>query len=168
MKTGVIVLSVFAAGWAIAGLISIDAAGWLWLLPIAISTALASVCWRLVLPVEDPLEGKRIGRLVGLWSAVEGVTIFVAANVVTWLGQPTMIGPATCGIVGLHFIPLARGMQRPIYNVTGAVMVLARVMAIALPASWRLSAVGLAGSATLWLTSLSIIQQAQRRTSSGR
>ena len=117
MKTGVIILSVFAAVWAIAGLISIDADWWLWLLPVAISVALASWYWRLVLPAEDPVEGKRIGRLVGFWSAIQGVAIFVAANVVTWLGQPTMIGPAICCIVGLHFLPLARGMPRPLYYV---------------------------------------------------
>ena len=165
MKAGVVILSVFAAVWAIAGLISIDADWWLWLLPIVISAALASWCWRIVIPAEDPAEGKRIGRLVGFWSAIQGVAIFVAANVVTWLGQPTMIGPAICCIVGLHFLPLARGMPRPLYYGTGAVMVLAGVVAIALPIAWRLPTVGLIGSVTLWLTSVAIISRAQATSS---
>ena len=168
MKTGVIILSVFAAVWAIAGLISIDADWWLWLLPVAISVALASWYRRLVLPAEDLVEGKRIGRLVGFWSAIQGVAIFVAANVVTWLGQPTMIGPAICCIVELHFLPLARGMPRPLYYVTGAVMMLAGVMAIALPVAWRLPTVGLIGSVTLWLTSVAIVSQAQAKVKAVR
>jgi len=163
MKIGVIILSVFAAVWAIAGLFSINADWWLWLLPIVISAALASWCWRLVIPAEDPAEGKRIGRLVGFWSAIQGAAIFVAVNVVTWLGQPTMIGPAICCIVGLHFLPLARGIPRPLYYVTGAVMMLAGVAAIALPVAWRLPTVGIIGSVTLWLTSFAIINGAQAK-----
>ena len=44
MKTGIIILSVFAAVWGIAGLTSVNAPWWLWLLPIAISAVLATWC----------------------------------------------------------------------------------------------------------------------------
>ncbi|MBC7500785.1 MAG: hypothetical protein H7315_09850 [Herminiimonas sp.] len=114
---GPIILSVFGAVWAILGLYLSSASPATWLGPVAIGVILISVVvWRSRgLTPPPPAEGKRIGKLVGIWSGIEGVAIFISINFCANLGRPDLILAAICLIVGLHFFPLARSLPVPLY-----------------------------------------------------
>ena len=76
MRIGLLVLTFLAATWASAGLLVSGARPGLILIPIAVSLALLAWGWR-----GSELVGSstpNVGKVVGLWSAIEGVAIFVA------------------------------------------------------------------------------------------
>lgn len=139
---GPIILSLFGAVWAIVGLGFAGVSPLLWLVPMAIGIGMIGLVLRrsrgLVPP--PPEEGRRIGKLVGIWSVVEGVAIFMAITICNTLGHPEWIVSSICLVVGLHFFPLARGLPVRLYYVSGAIM----------------SVLGLAGLADLTLIAPSI------------
>ncbi|MBU6265922.1 MAG: hypothetical protein KGN34_00185 [Sphingomonadales bacterium] len=147
-------LSVFAAVWWIAG---VRLAGLSWLM--AIGPALGSVVLYIVarqkaatLPPRGKAEGDRIGRLIMIWSAVEGVAIFIGINIAVNMGHRELM-PVAGGIaVALHFFPLARGIPAPTYYGTGAAMLAAGIAAIAAPAIVTPALFCLAAAVILWVT----------------
>src|SRR5437764_9607620 len=70
------------------------------------------------LPVQTREERRRIGRLVGLASFVEGAAIFGGIQVLVHANEPDFIVCLIAAVVGLHFIPLARWMPMPPYYLT--------------------------------------------------
>ena len=65
----------------------------------------------------------RRGSRVLLWSCVgEGVGILLAVNLVVNLGHPQWQTAAVMAVVGLHFLPLARGFGYRAHVVTGVAM----------------------------------------------
>lgn len=130
---GPIILAVMGAIWAMVGL---DYAGvppvW-WAAPVVIAGAIVALVVQRSRGLVPPpaAEGRRIGRLVGIWSGVEGVAIFVAINVCINLQRPDWVVPAICVIVGLHFLPLARGLPVRLYYATGAAMTVLGLLGLA-------------------------------------
>jgi hypothetical protein len=86
--------------------------------------------------------------------AFEWVPIFLATLVLGRMRHPELILPAIAVIVGLHFIPLAKLFDFPLYYWTGAAMVLIAVASFAIgnPAL-RLAITCLGCGLSLWLTS---------------
>jgi hypothetical protein len=85
--------------------------------------------------------------------AVEWLACIVAGNVLSNIGRSGLIPQAIGGIVGLHFLPLARIFRARIYNSTGVAMVLGVLASLAIPAGnlRNIVACGACGLA-LWAT----------------
>ena len=158
MSAAVLVLCGFGALWGIGGLVAVGSPVWVWAGPVLLGAAVAAWCLRAVgtLPGRSPAERKRIGRLVSFWSMVEGVLILAVDNVLANTGRMHDVLPATAVIVGLHFLPLARGIPQLIYYATGSALVVlgAAGLALADPYAWALPSFG--GALVLWLANIGI------------
>ena len=156
---GPIILSVFGAVWAILGLNFSGLSAAMWLGPIAISVMLILiVIWRsrgLTPPL--PEEGKRIAKLVGIWSGVEGVAIFVSINLCVSFGSPNLILAAICLMVGLHFLPLARWLPVPLYYLSGALLSALGIAGLLASNLVSPSLVAFGAALILWITVVRIL-----------
>src|SRR5690242_10910502 len=113
MRSGIWILNVFAALWCVAGVIGGGLPLAVLIGPIAISAALIAWGYRATAALSE-VSNPKIGRIVGIWSAVEGVAIFLAINVCLNIGAPDAALPIVAIIVGLHFLPMAHGFPRPL------------------------------------------------------
>ncbi len=156
MAAGIWILSIFATAWATGGLAFARAPRWTFLVPVLVSAVIATVCLRMMAGFAERSaeDGRTVGRLVGIWSAVEGVAIFVAVNVLRNLGMERLILPAVAIIVGLHFIPLARGIPAPMYYATGSALIVLGLGASLLPGPTIAPTTGLGAATILWATCL--------------
>jgi len=152
LRSAIIVLSVFAALWAWAAIRFSGGAAGLVVVPIAISLALAMLGWRGSGLFES--RGAHVGKVVGLWSAIEVAALVAAANVLEHVHRPDLMMPVGAVIVGLHFFPLARGIPVRFYHATGAGLVIAGLVGLLLPAGERPLVVGLSAAIILWGTAL--------------
>jgi hypothetical protein len=115
--------------------------------------------------IHDPLaaaKGKRIGRLFGIIFATESGLIWLCATLLALLGLSIWIPIAIAVIVGLHFIPLARVFEAPVYYWTG-VLCVAGMLGCSLirDAGPRLLCAGLTMAAVLWLTAVVLLLQSR-------
>ena len=158
MRFGVWMLSLFAAIWGVAALAALKAPGWAWLAPPAISVGVVVLCRRVgASAAGTPGDGRRVGRLVGLWSAVEGIAIVLAINMLLKVGAVRLAGPAVGVIVGLHFLPLASEVSPcRLYYVTGTALIGVGVAAMFLPDPYPLAATGAGAAVILWLSSAAL------------
>lgn len=158
MSAAVVILRGFGALWAIGGLTALGAPAWAWVVPVGLGAGIAAWCLRAVrtLPARSLAERRRIARLVGIWSAAEGVLIVAVDNVLADTGQVHDVLSATAVIVGLHFLPLARGIPQPVCSATGAALVVLGIAGLALadPYAWALA--GFGSALVLWLASVGI------------
>ena len=156
---GPIILTVFGMVWAIMGLRISGAPDMLWLGPIAIGIALIILVLRRSRGMAPPPaeEGKRIGKLVGIWSAVEGVGIFLAINICSNVGRPDLIMASICLIVGLHFVPLARGLPVPLYYTSAALLSGLGIAGLVASAIAGPAIVAIGAALVLWGTVLRIL-----------
>jgi hypothetical protein len=154
VRIALVVLNLFAALWAWAGLRLSGVAPGLCLVPVAVSLALLAWGWRGAGLV--PARGKHVGKVVGLWTAMELVALFITANVLENVHRPDLLLPFGAIIVGLHFFPLARGIPVRLYHATGAGLVLTGLLGLVLPPFERPLAVGLGAAVVLWATALII------------
>lgn len=93
------------------------------------------------------------GRLYGIVNAVQWTLIVGAAAILPAFGNRDWIDPVSILIVGLHFLPLARGFGERLYYFTGAAMVLLAGIFPFVAESGPSSPVGLFGSGViLWLS----------------
>ncbi len=161
MHGGIWVLNIFAAVWAAAAILVSHQPGWLVAFPIALSAALLVWASRQQFPARDPAIEARIGRVVSIWSAVEGVAMFLAANILINLHLSGLLMPVFAVIVGLHFLPLARGFPAPLYYATGAALILAGLAAMMLPEPIRPLATGLAAAIILWISAILDVNRAR-------
>jgi hypothetical protein len=152
MRGGMVILDLFAAVWAAAAILVAHHPLWWVAAPVAISAAI--LLWARTKGGAAGASPGHVGRIVGIWSAVEGVAMFLAANVLINSGHSDAVMPAFAIIVGLHFVPLARGFPLPLYYATGAAMVLAGTGALLLPGAERGPVAGLASALILWVTSI--------------
>lgn len=163
MIGGVAVLAIFAALWGVAALASIQAPSLLYGLPISISLVAVIVAKRFFddVPTRPQIDQKRIGRLIMIWSAVEGAGIFIAVNIVLNINRPDLIMAAICAVVGMHFIPLARGMPQRSYYVTGLAMLALAFGGFVAPRIVSPSVIGLGAAVVLWLTIAGLFYRAR-------
>jgi hypothetical protein len=85
-------------------------------------------------------------------SAIEGVAIFVVANLLVRTHHSDARFPAIAVIVGLHFLPLARGIPLRTYYTTGVVLIAIGAAGLALSDPARSLFVGLGCACVLWAT----------------
>ena len=121
MRVGSIIMSFFAVIWWLAGTLN---SSWS---PIILFGIPAAVLVFLFIigkkgsnfPFErSEEEGRRIGRLVGITSGVEGILIFLAVNILDNIGKSELLAAVVAIIVGLHFFPLARWIPAKLYYYT--------------------------------------------------
>ena len=112
-------------------------------------------------------KGMRMGKLLGIIFAAESGLIWLCATLLAHLGLSLWIPIAIAVIVGLHFIPLARVFEVPVYRLTGVLCVVG-VLGCSLirDANVRGLCAGLTMAAVLWLTAVLFLLQA--RTTPGR
>jgi hypothetical protein len=158
MRGGIWVLNIFAAIWAVAAVVVGHLPIWLASLPIALSVVL--LLWASSQPVGtgNPVEGDHVGRAVGVASAIEGVALFIVANVLLNLHLPTAIMPAAAIIVGLHFIPLARWIPVPIYYRTAAGLIAIGIVALLMPPLDRAIVTGIGAALVLWVSGIMLVR----------
>lgn len=152
-KIGAVVLGVFAAVWGISAAISAQAPAWAMLVPILVTAALLIPVWRdSRAQARSAAEQRRITRLVSWASAAEGFGILVAVNVATWAGRTDLMAACVAAIVGLHMLPLARGMPAPRYYVTATALLLVAAAGIAFPRSATIPIICGSCAVILWAT----------------
>ena len=157
MRNAIWVLCVFAAIWGAIGLSPFGLPAMA--MPIAASAVLVGWTSRIPLPGRTATEGKRIGRLIAFWSSVQGVAIFAAFALCPLLGIPDAAVPILAIIVGLHFLPLARGIPVPLYYATGLALIVQGLGAMLLPGDQRMALVGFTSAVILWVSSALLIRQ---------
>src|SRR5207244_9324577 len=94
--TGAAIMGAFGAVWWIIGVRAYGrTAVALYVVGLAIAGAIIAASWRKGRRsrMPSPEEERRQGRLVGVASAVEGVLIFLAVNVLVNLKRPDLIAP---------------------------------------------------------------------------
>jgi hypothetical protein len=159
MRGGIWVLNIFAAIWGMGGIMVGHGSVWLAVVPIAISAALLFWSSRRPVGTGNPVEGDHVGRAVGIATAIEGVAIFVVANVLINLHMPTLLLPAIAIIVGLHFLPLARWIPVPLYYRTSAGLIAVGLAASFFPPENRAIATGIAAAAVLWVSGVMLVRR---------
>jgi hypothetical protein len=154
-KFGIMIMSGFAALWFVWGLSALSSVPALvLLLPVVVSGTMIALAWRIPVTADEATR-RRIGRVVGIASGIEGVAIFAAANVLNWTGHAGYFVCATAAIVGLHFLPLAHFFRVRNYYLAGAAMVaLAAAGCAVSDEGTRLLAVGIGTAVLLWVTCL--------------
>jgi len=157
MRGGIWVLTLFGAIWGAVGVLGTGMAPLLVAVPVAISLVLLFWATRQVrAPISEEMQA-RIGRLVGIWSAVEGVAIFVGVTVCQNIGAPDAIAPVIAIIVGLHFLPLARGIPMPLYYASGAALIATGGCALLLSEPARMLFTGFGSAAILWVSCVALV-----------
>jgi hypothetical protein len=157
MRGGIWVLTIFAAIWGAVGVLGTGRSPVLVAIPVAISAALLFWAMRQSpAPISEAAQA-RIGRLVGIWSAVEGVAIFAGITVCQNIGAPHAVAPVIAIIVGLHFLPLARGIPVPLYYLTGAALVATGGGALLLTEPARMVATGFGSAVILWISCVALV-----------
>jgi hypothetical protein len=157
MRFGIGVLCVFAAIWGVAGVL-VDKMPAAWTaLPIAVS--LTVLAYALRHPDSRAEPRPHVGRLVGIWSGIEGVAMFVAANVLIATHHREALMPAFAIIVGAHFLPLARGIPVRLYYLTGAALVAVGIAGLLAPLQVPLF-VGASAAVILWASAIALARGA--------
>jgi hypothetical protein len=163
MFAAVSVLSLFAALWALVGLVSAGFGGLVVVIPLSLSLAVMVMGWvaQNKAPI-DPEDARRIRRTVRIWSAVEFALIAAAIYLLSQLKLPQYVVPTICAIVGLHFFPLARGIPLPLYNWTGAALLAVAGVWAAMPVPLAFVIAPLLAAVILWGTATVLIVTANR------
>jgi hypothetical protein len=160
VRIALMVLNLFAALWAWAGLHFSGVSRVISLLPIAVSLAVLASGWRGAGMV--PARGSRVGKVVAIWSSIEGIALFVTANVLVKVHRPDLMLPLGAIVVGLHFFPLARGIPVRLYYATAAGLVIVGIGAVIVPAADRAMMAGMGAAVVLWATALAIVLRLPR------
>jgi hypothetical protein len=157
MFIGICLLAAFACAWCIFGLVAARAPRWVLGLPALISAVLIWLGSHAELAHSPPGMSARIGRTVGVWSAIEGVAIFVAIGAAIRFNRRALIAPVVAIIVGLHFLPLAYAMPFPAYYLTGTALILIGVAGCWLGEAQSRAFVGIAAAMALWATAALVL-----------
>ena len=160
MRAAIWVLTIFGAIWGVIGLAGLGWPGTA--VPIVISVMLIIWASRIAAPVRAAADAKRIGRLIGIWTMVEGIAIFATFALTPVLGIPDAAVPILAIVVGLHFLPIARGIPTPVYYATGSAMIATGAIALLLPAADRHAATGIPCAIILWASCVAIGQRSHR------
>lgn len=158
MRGGIWVLNTMAAVWVGAGLLT---SGWPWwwlAQPVAISAGLLVWAKRQLdgVTLRDP--GDHVGRVVGVWTAIEGVAIFLTANFLLNAHRADLLLPAIAIIVGLHFFGLAKGIPVRVYWATGAALTVVGAVALIAPPFHLPLVTGILCALTLWFSGIALVR----------
>ena len=167
---GAAILTFFGSAWCIVAL-ALWPAHPVWSIPGSAATVvLLALCVmrlrgsRNILSIDDPVaaaKGKRAGMLFGIIFGLEGGLIWLCATLLAHVGLSIWIPIAVAVIVGLHFIPLARVFEVPLYYWTGVLSVLGMLgCSLIRDAGTRLLCAGLIMAVVLWMTALLLLLQA--------
>jgi hypothetical protein len=163
MAIGGMILTGFGAVWCLLGLGGwVGRPGWAMAAGGVVGVALLAGCgWRLwqargLRDEDDPVAaaaGKRAGMWFGVIFGVEGAAIGVCSALLARHGLGEWIAVAAAGIVGLHFLPLARVFGVGLYYWTGGLATLGALGgALIADAGVRDLFVGLMMAGVLWGT----------------
>jgi len=159
MRIQVLILSLFAMLWGVAALVVDGTTGALLAAPVAVTAIISAAGWKILPPAHlAATESKRIRLLVRRWSIVEGILIVGAVTVLQHLHATDLIAAAIAIIVGLHFLPLARGIPERLYYATAIALVATGGIAPVLATGHLRLVLPLAGGAIiLWLSAVGVI-----------
>jgi hypothetical protein len=154
MRIGAIVTSVFATIWWTVGIWASHASPLLYCVPLVVSAVIIGTAFRQERNIAAPTaDGRRIGRVVGIASACEGIAILAAFVFLPNMQKNDFSASVQAIIVGLHFIPLARWLPARPYYGTAALLVALGVTGFAIgDADLHVQYVCLGGACTLWLS----------------
>ncbi len=167
---GAAILTLFGSAWCIIALHFWEARPG-WSLPAAFmaTIALLGLCvWRLAAlrgkgRADNPAaaaKGKRTGMLFGIIFGAECALIAICTMLLGHFGLGIWIPIAVAMIVGLHFIPLAKVFEVPLYYWTGTLSVLGMIACSLISDSGRrLLCAGLVMAAVLWVTAVLLVFQ---------
>jgi hypothetical protein len=177
MLGGAIILTLFAAFWSIAAL-----ANWStrpsWTIPAAVLTTIALLAasatrigaTRGIESLDDPIaeaRGKRAGMWFGIIFGLEGGLIFLCSLVLAHVHLTDWIPIGIALIVGVHFFPLARVFEVPLYYGTGGLCVLGVLACTPIgDGGLRILFAGLTMAVVLWGSVVLILFQARAMTQS--
>jgi hypothetical protein len=165
-RRGALVLAVFGAVWSAAGASGLSAFGNAPTIVLA-ATVGVSVCAVLVAIRSGRRPAKRVrlppgwNRQVGWVNLAELVAIGMAWALLVQAGLPQLLAPVVCLIVGLHFLPLARPFDQPLYRWTGVCLAVVAVigfvvLAVGIDGGATRSVVGFGAAVTLWTSSFAL------------
>lgn len=166
---GALVMTAFGAIWMITGANALSILNWeIWLIVAIVTGLLCLVALRQLQAARripktpaTASQAKSIQtrrRRFGIILAFEWVPILLVAFVLGRLGHPDFILPAIAVIVGLHFIPLARLFDFPLYYWTGSSFVLVAVASFAIDhLALRQAITCLGCGLALWLTTAAVL-----------
>lgn len=158
MRVGVVVLSVFAAIWCIAGLALAGMGSTFFYAIVAlVSAAIIVAAARRPENGGDSETGRRIGRLVGIASSGEFIAIVLAVIVLQKLHAPDDIMPVVAIIVGVHFLAIAWGIPARLYYATGALLIAVGILGLFVGEFTRPLVVGVGAACILWLTAVILL-----------
>ena len=175
---GAAIMTFFGSTWCIMALALWPAhPAWTILAASAVTAVLLAWCvqrfvaLRGIRGVDDPVaaaKGKRAGMWFGIIFGVECLLICLSAILMVSLGLSIWIPIVVAVIVGLHFLPLARVFEVPLYYWTGALSVLGMLACSLIPdPGTRLLSAGLVMAAILWATALLLLLRAHPGSVSG-
>jgi hypothetical protein len=117
--------------------------------------------FRSVPRIHDPAaaaRGKRAGMWFGIIFGIEGLSIGLCSMLLAHFGWSDWIPLAAAALVGLHFIPLARVFEVPLYYWTGSLTVMAMAAcALIGDPNRRVLVAGVVMAAVLWLTAICLL-----------
>jgi hypothetical protein len=159
----VIILSAFAALWCILGFAGGGIAPTFYWVPLILSALLIVMAVRLPRDAASGgSEGRRIGRLVGIASGIEGLLIFLAVIILANVNASDLAIAVIAIIVGTHFLPLARWLPAPSYNATALLLIALGAIGLWLPPAHRDIVVGVGAACILWATAIIALTRYRR------
>jgi len=159
-NVGSAIANIFAVVWAGIALHAAQAPLWALLAPALVSATLFALKLRRPDQPRTAEARRRIGRLVAMATAAEGLGIWLGITLVVRAGRPDLWACVLAAAVGAHFLPLARWIPAPRYYFTGTALMLSAALGVVLPAETRDVVIGSLGAVILWASAASTLMQA--------
>lgn len=160
---GGIILTIFGGFWSMIALSFLQPRP-VWGIPAASAVTLALLAWgiqrlwstRGIKSTDDPVaaaKGKRDGMWFGIIFGIEGALIGLSCALLGSHGLSAWIPFAIAVIVALHFLPLAKLFEVPVYYWLGALSTLGVLACLLIgDITMRSIYIGFLMAAVLWLT----------------
>ncbi len=159
--SGAVIMSIFGAIWWFVGARATGRVSTTFnAIPAVITLALLVAALRTRATDEpgEAVEESRRERLVATWSGVSIVLVLLEILLLRGARKDEYIATVAAAIIGLHFIPLARGLPMRRYFITALMFVAVSVASLWVDdVSERLWLVSAASACLLWLTSATVV-----------
>lgn len=156
MRAGIIVLCIFAAWWFVSGVLY-DPVPLNWIFVGLVISAIILV-WGGRTSVVAMGRRSNVGWLILIWTGLEVLAMIVAGYVLAVRHRLELVLPVFAIIVGLHFVPLARGIPVRFYYATGLGLIGVGLVGITAPAFHLPLVTGLLAAVILWLSAIGLIR----------